>query len=126
MLIEGTRFSLLAEGELEAGIDSHTGEACLIAADLEEISPSREGEPPHSSLHLSLVLSTMAILRAGLNPPSAEPAEHGQRGRPPTVSRWKRPRDLQDGAGEEGGVTGAPSKRDGASTCHLQLKGTGA
>lgn len=78
MLIEGTHFSLLAEGELEEGIDSHSGEACLIAADSEEISPSLEGEPPHSSLHLSLVLSTMALLRAGLNPPSAEPAENGQ------------------------------------------------
>ena len=40
MLIEGTHISHLSEGELEKGINSHSGEACLIAAGSEETSPS--------------------------------------------------------------------------------------
>lgn len=42
MLIRSTRISHLAEGELEKGINSHNGEACLIAADLEDIGPNLE------------------------------------------------------------------------------------
>lgn len=42
MLIGGTGISHLPEGELEKGINSDSGEARLIAAGLEVISPSPE------------------------------------------------------------------------------------
>lgn len=42
MLIRGTHISHLPEGELEKEINSHNGEACLIAADLEDISSNLE------------------------------------------------------------------------------------
>jgi hypothetical protein len=40
MLIGDTHISHLSEGEPEKGINSHSGEACLIAIGLEETSPS--------------------------------------------------------------------------------------
>lgn len=53
MLIGGAHISHLSEGELERGINSHSSEACLIAAGLEAISLSLESQPPCSSPLLS-------------------------------------------------------------------------
>ena len=123
MLIGGTHIPHLSEGELEKGINSHSGEACLIAAGLEAISPSLESEPPCPS----------PLPSPWCSPPQPS-SEQGST--LPLHSQQKMGREESHGQSEsgdggdkrtcktqEGGVTGSTSKDGGASTHHVQLKG---